>query len=89
MWALSDKTIGQWLEYRAKHTPDKEFIVYSDLDMRWTYSQFNNRVDSLAKGLLAMGVKKGTHVGVWASNVPDMEHHVFCLLQNWSHHYYN
>ena len=71
MWALSDKTIGQWLEYRAKHTPDKEFIVYSDLDMRWTYSQFNDRVDSLAKGLLAIGVKKGTHVGVWASNVPD------------------
>ena len=71
MWALSDKTIGQWLEYRAKHTPDKEYIVYSDLDMRWTYSQFNKRVDSLAKGLLSIGVKKGTHVGIWASNVPD------------------
>lgn len=68
---LSDRTIGQWLEYWASHTPDKEFIVYSDLDMRWTYSQFNKRVDNLAKGLLSIGVKKGTHVGIWASNVPD------------------
>jgi fatty-acyl-CoA synthase len=25
----------------------------------------------LAKGLLAIGVKKGSHVGLWATNVPD------------------
>lgn len=71
MRQLSDRTIGQWLEYWASQTPDKEFIVYSELDLRWTYSQFNQRVDSLAKGLLSIGVKKGTHVGIWASNVPD------------------
>ena len=71
MWQLSEKTIGQWLEYWATTTPDKEFIVYSDRDMRWTFRQFNDRVDRLAMGLLAIGVKKGTHVGIWASNIPD------------------
>lgn len=71
MWKLSERTIGQWLEHRAAHTPDKEYIVYSDRDLRWTYRVFNERVDDLAKGLLTIGVKKGTHVGIWASNVPD------------------
>ena len=33
--------------------------------------QFNERVDHMAKGLLAIGVKRGTHVGIWAGNVPD------------------
>lgn len=68
---LSEKTIGQWLEYWAKKTPDKEYIVFSDRDLRWTYKVFNDRVDRLAKGLMTIGVKKGTHVGIWASNIPD------------------
>ena len=71
MWQLSEKTIGQWLEYWAANTPNREYIVYSDRDMRWTFKQFNDRVDRLAMGLLAVGVKKGTHEGIWASNIPD------------------
>ena len=71
MWQLSERTIGQWLEYWTAKDPEKEFIVYSDRDMRWSYKMFNERVDNLAKGLMNIGVKKGTHVGIWASNVPD------------------
>lgn len=71
MWQLSENTIGQWLEEWAMKTPDKEYIVYSDRDLRWTFKTFNERVDRLAKGLMAIGVRKGTHVGIWASSVPD------------------
>lgn len=71
MTELSEKTIGEWLEYWAKEAPDREYIVFSDRDLRWTYKVFNDRVDRLAKGLMTIGVKKGTHVGIWASNVPD------------------
>lgn len=59
------------MEYWAEKTPEKEYIVFSDRDLRWNFKMFNERVDSLAKGLMAIGVKKGTHVGIWASNVPD------------------
>jgi len=68
---LHDKTIGQWLEHWAAVTPDKEYIVYSDRNLRFTWKAFDERVDKMAKGLLSIGVKQGTHVGIWATNVPD------------------
>ena len=68
---LTDNTLGMWLEHWATETPDKEYIVYSDRDLRFTWKQFNERVDAMAKGLLSIGVTKGTHVGIWATNVPD------------------
>ena len=68
---LSDRTLGEWLEHWATVTPDKEYIVYSDRDLRFTWKEFNRRVDDMAKGLLSIGVKRGTHIGIWATNVPD------------------
>lgn len=68
---LSDRTLGDWLEYWAKETPDKEYIVYSDRDLRFTWKKFNDRVDNMAKGLISIGVTRGSNVGIWAQNVPD------------------
>ncbi|SBW01972.1 putative acyl-CoA synthetase YngI [uncultured Dysgonomonas sp.] len=68
---LSERTIGEWLEYWAEKTPEKEYIVYSDRDLRFTWKEFDERVNNMAKGLLAIGVKPGSHVGIWATNVPD------------------
>jgi fatty-acyl-CoA synthase len=68
---LSDRTLGQWLEHWAETTPDKEYIVYSDRNLRFTWKQFNERVDYMANGLLSIGIEKGSHVGIWAANVPD------------------
>ena len=68
---LQNRTLGQWLEHWAEVTPDKEYIVYSDRDLRFTWKAFNERVDDMAKGMLAIGIKHGTHVGIWATNVPD------------------
>ncbi|MDH6357824.1 AMP-binding protein [Parabacteroides sp. PF5-9] len=76
-YQLQEKTLGQWLEHWAEVTPDKEYLVYSDRDLRFTWSQFNQRVDDMAKGLLSIGVTHGTHVGIWATNVPDWLTFVF------------
>jgi fatty-acyl-CoA synthase len=55
----------------AKESPDKEYIVYSDRDLRFTWKKFNDRVDNMAKGLISIGVTRGSNVGIWAQNVPD------------------
>jgi fatty-acyl-CoA synthase len=68
---FSDLTIGKFFEQRVQADPAREFMVYADRDLRFTYSEFNERVNQLAKGLLATGLKKGDHLGIWATNVPD------------------
>ena len=66
-----EKTLGQVLRERAQAQPDHDFIIYADRDLHFTYGEFDKRVDDLAKGFLAMGLKKGDHIGLWATNVPD------------------
>lgn len=68
---LTNKTVGEYLEYWAEQRPDKEYLVYSDRNFRLTWSEFNKRVDDMAAGFLAVGVAKGDHIGIWATNVPD------------------
>lgn len=64
-------TLGQVLEKQVARHPDREFMVYPDRDLRFTYADFDRRVNKLAKGLLAIGLTKGDHLGIWATNVPD------------------
>ncbi len=39
--------------------------------LRWNYQELDERVDQVAKSLIALGVKKGEHVAVWATNWPQ------------------
>lgn len=68
---LLDDTLGGMLEKWAAETPDTDFMVYPDRGLRFSYAEFDQRVNQLAKGLLEIGVKKGDKVGIWANNVPD------------------
>jgi fatty-acyl-CoA synthase len=67
----TELTIGEYFRQKAAELPDHDFIVYPDRDLRWTYAEFDERTDNLAKGLLAIGMEPGDHLGVWARNVPD------------------
>ncbi|MGQ1889878.1 AMP-binding protein [Thermophagus sp. OGC60D27] len=66
-----EDTLGDLLEKWAEEIPNHDFMVYPDRGLRFSYSEFNHRVDNMAKGLMAIGVKKGDKVGIWANNVPD------------------
>ena len=66
---LIDYTLGGILEKYARETPDHEFMVYPDRGLRFTYREFDERADMFARGLLEIGVTKGSKIGVWAKNV--------------------
>ncbi|MBU3902449.1 MAG: AMP-binding protein, partial [Candidatus Thermoplasmatota archaeon] len=68
---MIEKTIGDILDETAGKWPDKDALVYVDRNLRYSYREFRDRCNRLAKGLLALGVKKGEHVAVWAYNVPE------------------
>ena len=67
---LKDQTLGDLLDEVAALRPDNDALIYVDRDFRLTYREFKEQTDRLAKGLMALGVKKGEKVAVWASNVP-------------------
>ncbi len=53
----------------ASLTPDKECMVcYSYNVERFTWKQFNERVNRLANGLLKLGFKKGDHLAILMEN---------------------
>ncbi|MFC0271151.1 AMP-binding protein [Metabacillus herbersteinensis] len=68
---LKQVTIGQLLKDAVTNFGHQEAVVYSKENIRYTYEQFYNETTKLAKGLLGLGVKKGEHVAVWATNVPE------------------
>ena len=68
---FSEKTIGEFFDGLVEKQPDHPFIMYPDRNLCWSYQEFYQRSDDLAKGLLAIGIKRGDHVGVWARNVPE------------------
>ena len=72
-----DRTIGGWLDDLAKKYPDHEALVYVDRGLRLTYKEFNDMCRNTAKGLYKMGVRKGDHVAIWATNYPEWLYTLF------------
>ncbi len=64
-------TIGTLLDRQAERFGGREALVYTDRPVRLTYAQFRDKVDTIARGLMALDIKKGEHVSIWASNVPE------------------
>src|SRR6266568_3674264 len=75
---LLDTTIGDLFDRRADELPTQEAVVYScypefgdALNVRWTYQDYRERANQVAKGLLALGLSKGDHIAVLAANLPE------------------
>ena len=68
---LIDYTFSKLLDKMVEEFPDQYAFRYTTLDYTRTYQQFRDDVDECARALMAMGVRKGAHVAVWATNVPQ------------------
>ena len=67
---LIDLTFPQVLDRIVEEFPDQYAFRYTTLDYTRTYSEFRDDVDTFARALIALGVKQGEHVAIWATNVP-------------------
>lgn len=65
-----DYTFPQVLDKMVEEFPDQYAFKYTTLDYTRTYSQFRDDVDQFARSLIALGVKPGDKVAIWATNVP-------------------
>lgn len=71
MSELINKTLGQLLDSTALKYHDKDAMVFTDLNYRITYREFKKITDEIAKGLLALHIQKGEHIGIFAVNCPE------------------
>ena len=68
---LIDETFPQVLDRMVEEFPDQYAFKYTTLDYTRTYKEFRDDVDNFARTLIALGVRAGSHVAVWATNVPQ------------------
>lgn len=64
-------TLGQQLAINAKNYPDRVALKYSDSGFRLTWRELNAEAEAIAKGWLSLGIKKGDHIAIWATNVKE------------------
>lgn len=69
--ALLEQTIGANLDATVRKYPNNEALVACHQGIRWTYREFGERVDALARGLMARGLAVGDRVGVWSPNYAE------------------
>jgi fatty-acyl-CoA synthase len=65
---LLGQTIGDNLRDTALRFPDREALVVCSQKVRLSYRQLWDETTRVARGLLALQVKPGERVGIWASN---------------------
>ncbi|WP_375482067.1 AMP-binding protein [uncultured Mycobacterium sp.] len=68
---ILEETIGANFERTVASHPDAEALIDIAGHHRWTYGELNNEIDSVAKGLISLGVTQGERVGIWAPNCAE------------------
>lgn len=68
---LIEITVGGLLEKAASEHASELAVKYIDRDYQRSWSEFNSEVEKIAKGFIAIGIEKGDHVAIWATNVPQ------------------
>ncbi len=68
---LLGETIGHALDKAVARWGDREALVSPSHDVRWTWTEFAERVDALAAGFLALGLQRGERIGIWSLNRPE------------------
>jgi fatty-acyl-CoA synthase len=61
-------TVGGVLDEAASRWPDRDALVVTDQDVRWSWKELRERARALATGLLATGLNPGDRIGMLAPN---------------------
>ena len=68
---LLEKTIPEMFKETIAKFPDSEAVIFPEYGSPWDWQTFDKLVDSLATGLVGLGIQKGDRVGIWAPNRPE------------------
>lgn len=66
-----ENTLGSVLDDLSKNNPNGWAVRYTDRNYFRTWKELNDEADLIARGMMSLGVKKGDHVAIWATNTPE------------------
>ncbi len=69
--ALLEETISANLDRTVGRFGDREALVSVDQGLRYTYAEFGQAVDELARALIATGLRTGDRLGIWSPNCAE------------------
>lgn len=64
-------TIGDALDHTVARFPDHEALVARHQGLRYTWAELHKEVNRYARGLMALSIRKGERVGIWAPNCAE------------------
>ena len=73
------RTLGGILQEAATRWGEREAFSFNG--ERWTYTQFNDETNRVAKALIALGVQPGEHVALWMTNRPEWLFLMFAIAR--------
>lgn len=64
-------TIGTALEKSAKKYGDQQAVISRHQKKVYTFQEILTETDTLAAGLLSLGLERGDRLGLWAPNMAE------------------
>ena len=65
---LLELTIGDLLQRTAERYPDRLAVASRHQEKRLTWAELSAEADRVARGLWALGIRRGDRVGLWSTN---------------------
>ena len=68
---LMYETIGNAFDRIAAQFPGRTALVSRHQQIRWSYRKFQEEINALAAGLVALGLEPGERIGIWSPNCAE------------------
>jgi len=69
--ALVDWTLANLLNEQCTTAGDRQCLIVPFSNTNWTFSELRQHARNLAKGLLALGLRRGDRIGILAGNCEE------------------
>ena len=79
MSAFVHQTIGKVIRETAAHYPENPALIHPEFGVRQNYREFYDECRKVARGLMALGIKRGDNISVWTTNIPQWLYLQFSL----------
>jgi fatty-acyl-CoA synthase len=70
-YEVGKTTVGQLIDIVAEQFGDSKALEYHKLGISYSYREFRDVCNDVAKGFMALGIERGEHIAIWANNVPQ------------------